>query len=126
MAMKINLTPREYEVEDPKYGRFTIIPIGINKDLEMQQMSREIGDDLKELESYVRSDKDKKLSDKEIAEAQVRVNELAQRIEDRKARVIEIWKSVFIFKDEKKKEQLFEDVTIDRIRAVYDEVLANA
>lgn len=126
MAIKINLTPKEYEVEDPKYGRFTMIPLGINKDLELQQMSREIGEDLKELEKYVKRDKTKKLSDKELKEAQVRLDELAEKIEKRKIKIIEIWKSVFIFEDEKKKEQLFSDVTIDRIREVYNEVIANA
>lgn len=126
MAIKINLTPKEYEVEDPKYGRFTMIPLGINKDLELQQMSREIGEDLKELEKYVKRDKTKKLSDKELKEAQVRLDELAEKIGKRKIKIIEIWKSVFIFEDEKKKEQLFSDVTIDRIREVYNEVIANA
>lgn len=124
MAYQLNLTPKEYDVEDPHFGSFKIIPMAINKDLELEQISKEVQTDLDKLESY--SKEDKKLSKEELKAREKEVVEMGRRIEARKSRLYEIWKSVFIFEDEKKKEELFNTVTLEQIRKIHMEVIANA
>lgn len=51
MAMKIDLSPKKYEAEIGDYGKFFVRPLGINEELEMQQLAREIDEDVA-VESY--------------------------------------------------------------------------
>lgn len=52
MAIKVEIAPINIEIEIPKYGKFTVTPLGAGAEAEIRMAFRKIDEAVKEVEKY--------------------------------------------------------------------------
>ena len=121
---KIELKPETHTAEIGEYGVFEVRPYGINEDLEMDRLNREANEMLAQAKEL--ADAAEKTKAKADEDAFLEFYKQAdEQVKKTKKKIVAIIRSTF--KSEKKGavDRLFDEISLNKLKEIHDEVVAN-
>ena len=124
--MKIELAPRNIEVELPNYGTFNVIPLGAGAEAEIKVVHRkiaELNEEVKKYNGIVEKEKNGEDVDKESEEyknALKAYNDLLDAFSELKDITLEKMRGCFKGKNA---EKIFNDFSYEQIMQIYSEAV---